>query len=1504
MADERTIPRGPRWAPTLPPGVPTDPQGPLGEPSGFDLRRWDPGVPMLLMPVRLETKYATGTSGDELRIRVLPDPISIASAAPASAAELDEGTGFWTAYHRATGPDQRAAVWRQFVGRVGTTRAGYIARLTRPVAGADGRLTFPAVATELPTPGVMALLPECWLALGWVGETLAFEQLGEPIAGPLAVSPDPAAPVTEAGESQLRIDPATSWLFDYNEAVARGMAITVPLTGIAAKAADGVSTLLVVGIDPAQTTAATADQLADLFDDHSRAAGLAFVPQGTPTNNTATVAAGYRRDEAELADLEQRALGVSRPAGDDNASRLVRLLGLADVDTFERLAFGADLEFARSRDMRVALFETVIGTYLRDLLATHAVEDDRLSAPIASSAIDSLREWFRSWVTGGAPVPAIRVGDQPYGILPVMPAKPAAPLSGVAAWITGVVDLLREEWRSAVAAVPVLDHDATDSLGATPEEASAVARDLVARVLSNNPHPRRISLRSATDWSDQPEPELPAARRAARTASTRPLADVLVGSNEWSYPVAMALTGGFRWEFRDALADVHGGFASTLGHVYDAVLQEVVPGRPDIDTVPAPRLVPTGPATEEDIRGIEQQLEVWTQTDVAIHEPGAVFHHLPNIVEILHEFCQDVIEQLERHELRQRPLRWLDVPGLDGVLGRDDLQLLLTKFGATERIVRRELVVEDEPVAGISAAGYLDALSAATAGRPGDRTGPGPIGTERTGPDLPGGGLPGGGLPGGGLPLPGGEVPPLLPPAFVADPPLLYQLVDATRTVADNPSELAAALGRLADVAPDDLDWLVRETLGLGGHRLDAWHTGFASQRLAAMRERSPHGLYAGHYGVALDLVRAEGRPSQGFLHAPSLAHAGSAAVLRSGWLARGSGAAGSPAAIDLASARVRDAEWLLSGVRQGQDLGDLLGASFERSLHDARLDVAIRPLRQAVADANGLGDAALDVPVDGILLLDLHRVDGLTAAIDGLDLGSVQQQALVARLAAIEASFDAIDDLTTFESVHHLVVGNLERAAAVLDSSGPNGGRPPASTGVRTPRGATTVDVRALVLIAHDADTPSGWRAGTRDRFDPALESWAASMLPPPGEVGWRAAGADGGPVELRLDELAVSALDACSLASDDPTTLTAGLRRLAELARPEATLVGHDPSDPGGAPISLAEWQLLAVELRRLIHESAPADERAVRPSDDSLVPVDDPAGVQVAVEDGLAALTSALDTARRAEDWSRLPVDVAEALARIGLVPSAAGATVDDFAETTARIERRRTAADAITDTGTWDGMRRRVAALTGIAVPLLAPFVLPADGGIVLAKDLATPDAIDDWLDIAASVHPNLGHLARLIDLAGWLGQPPPTLVAGQAPLLAGDAWAAIAAPSPGTGGRVAATVLTHGAVAPGRSVVGLVVDRWPERIPSDDQMTGVAFHFDGPSAEAPQTMLLAVPPEGAAWSTDLVVDAILETIEWMQLRAVALDDLGDYGHALPTTFVPGSLDGAEIVGAAS
>jgi hypothetical protein len=1102
-------------------------------------------------------------------------------------------------------------------------------------------------------------------------------------------------------------------------------------------------------------------------------------------------------------------------------------------------------------------------------------------------------------------VPTLRVGDQPYGILPVMARTDASHSSETKQRIAAAVEVLIEEWRQALPAVPVLDHNATDASRPGGELSNAEARDLVTAVLANNPHARRIAIRAASDWSDQPQPGIFGA--TARAVAVRSTVEQPVGNDLWWEPVLMELTGGFRWEYHDALEMLDTRYGTTLKPLYEGVRHEIAPAGPVLDDGvvtdpiggvgraaagdPAARTLEPSemPSSEDDIRGIEQQIEIWVQTDSRIPTWGITLEWAKVDLPEVHELAQDVIEQLERHELRQRPLRWLGVPGLDGVLGRDDLQLLLTRFASVERLWRRATVQDDDPPAGITAATYLEHLSERA--RPGASDG-GPFDPRPWDPTDP--------LPDGGT-LPHRPFPfDLLPPEFTAAAPLLYQLIEATLNQSDDRAELSEALARLAVLDPGDLDWLLRETLGLGSHRLDAWHTSLATERLSAMRDASPNGLYVGSIGFVLDLDRATDRPSHGFIHAPSLPHAASAAVLRSGWLARGDNDSESPSAIDLASGRVRDADFMLSGVRHGQDLGDLLGAQFERSLHDARLDVAIRPLRLALAAVDGLGESAADQPIDGIRLLDLHRDGQFRSTIDALELGQEPRRQLVAELDRLESTFDAIDDVTTFETVHQLVVGNLERAAAVVDGMGPNGGRPPELLGVRTPRGALTIDTRALVLIEATATSAdAGWATGTRDLFDPALDAWVATVLPPPADVGWLATSAEGKAVEVRLSELGLSALDACFLASDDPRAVTPGLRRLAELADPRRTLTDVQPTEGGSARITLAEFQLLAIELKRLIQESTPADGRSVVAPEDVLGSNSDAGDTIERGATALDALMGDFDAVVKGGSWSDLTHEQSTTLARLGLVPSPTTDPSDDFASLQARLARRRSRADAVEGTDSIEGMRLRVAEITGMAVPLLVDFHMPDDGGVELSGALATADEIDDWFDVVASVHPTVGALWRAMGISTLLGQSPPTVAAGQAPLLDDDPWVALHRPRPGSGGRVAVAAITHGAVDPGTSVVGLVVDQWAERIPADDQVTGVAFHFDAPSAEAPQTMLLAVPPEGRGWSVDLVLDTMLQTIEWMQLRTVAVDDLGDYGHALPTTFVPGALDGSAV-----
>ena len=134
-------------------------------------------------------------------------------------------------------------------------------------------------------------------------------------------------------------------------------------------------------------------------------------------------------------------------------------------------------------------------------------------------------------------------------------------------------------------------------------------------------------------------------------------------------------------------------------------------------------------------------------------------------------------------------------------------------------------------------------------------------------------------------------------------------------------------------------------------------------------------------------VYRAADNP--GYTHTPSLAQAATAAVLRSGHLTHATSADADLLAIDLSSARVRLATWLLDGVRQGQPLGALLGYRFERRLQDAKLAQFIAYFRQvaplvankmagtAVADDQPVESVAANNVVDGLVLQRKWRAAG-----------------------------------------------------------------------------------------------------------------------------------------------------------------------------------------------------------------------------------------------------------------------------------------------------------------------------------------------------------------------------------------------------------------------------------------------------------------------------------------------------------------------------------------------
>ncbi len=258
-------------------------------------------------------------------------------------------------------------------------------------------------------------------------------------------------------------------------------------------------------------------------------------------------------------------------------------------------------------------------------------------------------------------------------------------------------------------------------------------------------------------------------------------------------------------------------------------------------------------------------------------------------------------------------------------------------------------------------------------------------------------------------------------------------------------------------------------------------------------------------------------------MHAPSLNHAVTAAVLRSGYGAEqaAGAAAGSTTprqlAVNLSSRRTRAALDVLDGIAAGNELGALLGYQFERDLHEAPgggigLDAYLPRLRRAfptavpvlgpdgtmVAGSGCTGQAgsrdsdqrAERLVVDGLRLLQavLHPITrGEGILLSDLRAGSyaawpygladtagpmlpdrTQSAALEAVLTAIDHLADtvnAVGDLVLTEGVYQLVQGNHVRAAAALSALA-EGKAPPRPEVVDAPVPGRRVEHRLLLQL------------------------------------------------------------------------------------------------------------------------------------------------------------------------------------------------------------------------------------------------------------------------------------------------------------------------------------------------------------------------------------------------------------------------------------------------------
>lgn len=1186
----------------------------------------------------------------------------------------------------------KTTAWRQLTERFGTERASWLVRATAPENFADELLGAPladAQSTELPTlsfesvdrrPSTWTsqprarLLPDRWLAwLAWEdtdGKAHATTVFGPPISEPLSVGPSPEAASVwrRDGETADAVEPedvppGMEWLVDYSEAAAAGMALTVDLEALSGfDAVRGFTRVVVLGVRGSIDADTGADRLAELFDAHHYTDGLAVLPQGTPTN-VFDEESGFssRGDPEDSVDRAVEPPSISPMDGTDG-DQLARALGFTvdedDEHVFARVPNADGTEQFDARHVNSALWPATLGYFLQHLLVsnewvgTESLWDNETGSGTLSADerrakieallpwVDAYREHFVEYVRARGPLPAIRVGKQPYGILP-----------------TGALSPDTDELPG-----PGTDRQPTDD----SEDAG---------------------LEESTDGDSTDGDSVDATGDATHTVHDQVTSD-LAGWLRRFEPSWAAAATDLPWATGDLDDETLVRVLQREGLSYDVVRRQYLTGTP-LSELEAPRSRVQETLRSHNMRELDPRIANLDFSGLSLAVAGAagaarepidddgpppvaaepiepaefVDDDVSTTIEALVSQPPDAVRELGlvlEPETRRAVLEAVASPQSDGEDADAD--------GANLAGVVAGMLAESEadPQTRSQVEALIEAIDRMTEAGDGDLHVPNSLlevllyyGTlhaylnarVRLGIrfDDPGVLAP---EPQFYLPSPipdfSGDPPyhaalnDTVPDALAAHPAvdegdsysdaLFAGAVGATPPTSLEPrlSEFTDSLSYLSQRPPSALATAMVESLDLASHRLDAWWTSLSTRRLAEVREhqglwgpavesyeawetgedgsdsndgrddtgdgrddagngrkgagnervdsgsgeqpgsrlgesvpQSP-GINVGAYGFVEDLAADPPDEEGEFVHAPSLQHATTAALLRSGHLAHEDDSMRQALSVDLSADRVREALSLVYGVRDGQSLGEQLGYRFERRLVELTVDtegvgVNVQQYRTAFREAFPLdqsvaAEAASERPDD---LAATNVVDGYALVrkwddypFDRRDLparNSDKFAGLQTIVAELTDALDAVGDLLTAESVHQLGKGNFERTAASLDALA-TGTTPPDPAVVRTPRDAVGVTHRTAVLFGDPTTVspPLRWPTATpvpitdypavpagsdpasedgtdssetvagvdgdatvfqvRSDAEPALDAWLGEVLPTPADVEFRA--------------------------------------------------------------------------------------------------------------------------------------------------------------------------------------------------------------------------------------------------------------------------------------------------------------------------------------------------------------------------------------------------------------
>ncbi|RWC50480.1 MAG: hypothetical protein EOS55_00670 [Mesorhizobium sp.] len=757
-------------------------------------------------------------------------------------------------------------------------------------------------------------------------------------------------------------------------------------------------------------------------------------------------------------------------------------------------------------------------------------------------------------------------------------------------------------------------------------------------------------------------------------------------------------------------------------------------------------------------------------------------------------------------------------------------------------------------------------------------------------------------------------------------------------------AQFLAGLRRLQEIAaePDGiakLETLMMETIDLFQHRMDAWATGIAYRRLAKRRRAGLVGLSGGYFGM-LSKLRPESVTggTDGFIQAPSMDQARTAALLRSANLRHGGAFA-----IGLDSASVRQGLDLLDMLQAGISPGEALGYLGERLLHDGKQDTLIQWLRNAFPLRDPRDDSGLEIRLfDGMAFIARQLTIGMGPP------GVIGP--LVKLQATLREHFDALADIVMAEAVHLRGLGLADAANAWLQVL--SGDTIPGLPSVlRTQRNGHASSHRVATLL-----TPADPAATDAPRAiaEPVLARFAEDRL----SSGLAQSkvrvivDTDGQPFVRDYALVADLGLQAIDLVVGGESEIVLRARHrfaldwrggdpaiVADLGPlPDRGIVaymnGQRPLTldlaTGGAPP--AQLLASAAVLRRIAGKS-----RALEPSDLSAAaspakPLTDDADRDLArasgdvlagrasmlavriqadlvpLRDALGATVASARELRRQRDLGADASQISLLLAGLETYHAALDAALLKVSRYGEPAALRFSTTTEIADDP--DELERTLAALVvrlqtkaaGLTAALPPPAP-PANAAAARAIRNGLAAALSGALDgDALRILPPFPRSAETTPL---LAAPTPVAAAltdwipvrarmrAASEVFADDAWLAWANTDAATGAddpdadprpdegiapraRLFCNLISTTDPVVADTFVGLVIDEWSERRPSRMQQAGVAINYDSPQSEAPQAILLCEPsgPGMGEWSPQNAAGMVAETIRLMKMRALS------------------------------